>query len=138
MDKTKNVSKINKNSQKSNSQLVLMLNKLVLITHGLLQFGQKKVENAHKNNKNAQKSYLHKFLKMLRCIKWQNYVHENYKNVTNGRMIHEFKYLAWQNQFVKRIQEEHPQECIASAFSGYGGRKRISFGCRCSNCKCSR
>ncbi len=53
-----------------------MLKKLVLITYELLQFVQKKVENAYKNNKNAQKPYLHKFQKMLRCIKWQNYMHE--------------------------------------------------------------
>lgn len=71
--------------------------KIVLTTYIIMQVAYKMVENAHKNNKNAQKEYLLWTHKMLICIKWQNYIHENYNNVTNRRMIHEFRYLAWQN-----------------------------------------
>lgn len=71
--------------------------KIVLTTYMIMQVAYNMVENAHKNNKNAQKEYLLWTHKMLICIKWQNYIHENYNNVTNRRMIHEFRYLAWQN-----------------------------------------
>lgn len=56
--------------------------KIVLTTYEIMQVAYKMVENAHKYNKNAQKEYLLWTHKMLICIKWQNYIHENYNNVT--------------------------------------------------------